>query len=54
MCGVSGTHRLALTLPLDGYDELDEFVARFMNHARPEGDKRAMPTTGGHGRFKIM
>jgi phenol 2-monooxygenase (NADPH) len=24
---------VALTLPLDGYDELDEFFARFMNHA---------------------
>ena len=23
---------VALTLPLDGYDELDEFFARFMNH----------------------
>jgi phenol 2-monooxygenase (NADPH) len=24
---------VALTLPLDGYDELDEFFARFMSHA---------------------
>ena len=24
---------VALTLPLDGYDELDGFFARFMNHA---------------------